>query len=48
MKGKGGWEAAYTVRRRFRNVAIDVCLLFNFVVVFSSTNLRFRSVKTCV
>jgi hypothetical protein len=42
MKREGDWEA----QRRLRTVAIDVCLLFNFVVVFSSTNFRFRFVKT--
>jgi hypothetical protein len=35
-----------TVQRLFRTVAIDVCLLLNFVVVFSSSNFRFRFVKT--
>jgi hypothetical protein len=45
MKMEGGWEAG-TVRRRFWTMAVDVCLLFNFVVVFSSTNFRFRFVKT--
>jgi hypothetical protein len=36
MKNEGVRRLA-TVRRRFWAVAIDVCLLFNIVVVFSST-----------
>ncbi len=37
MKRERGWRLA-TVRRWFRTVAIHDCLLFNFVVVFSSIN----------
>jgi hypothetical protein len=32
MKREAGWVA--TVRRRYRTLAIDVCLLFNLVVSF--------------
>jgi hypothetical protein len=34
-----------SVRRWFRTVAIDVCLLFNLTIVLSSTNFRFLFVK---
>jgi hypothetical protein len=34
-----------SVRRWFRTVAIDVCLLFNVTVVFSSPYFRFLFVK---
>ncbi len=34
-----------TVRIWFRTVAIDVCLIFNVVVVFSSKYFRFMFVK---
>jgi hypothetical protein len=42
-KGRGVGRLP-TVRRWFRTVAI--CLLFNFFVIFSSTNFRFLSIKT--
>jgi hypothetical protein len=35
MKNEGGQEAGYC-QRRFWTVAMNVCLLFNIVVVFSS------------
>ncbi len=47
MKNEGGGvEKLASVRRWFRTVAIDVCLHFDFVVVFSSTNFRFLFVMT--
>jgi hypothetical protein len=42
---KGGGPGGWTVRRCFRTMAIDVCLLFNVAVVFSSTYFRFLFVK---
>jgi hypothetical protein len=42
----GGVGRLATVQRWFGTMAIDVSLLFNYVVVFSSTNFRFRFVKT--
>jgi hypothetical protein len=44
MKREGGWEAGYC-SKTVSDVAIDVCLLFNFVVFFSTTNLHFLFVK---
>jgi hypothetical protein len=43
MKMEGGQEAGY--RLWFGTVAIDVCLIFNVAVVFSSTYFRFLFVK---
>jgi hypothetical protein len=40
-----GTEKLASVRRWYRTVAIDVCLLFNVVVVFSLTYFRFLFVK---
>jgi hypothetical protein len=45
MEREGGGRLA-NVQRWFRTVAIKVCLLFNVVVVFSSTYFRFHFVKT--
>jgi hypothetical protein len=45
MKGEGGGDREVAnVRRWFRTVAINVCLLFNVVVVLSSTYFRTVSV----
>jgi hypothetical protein len=44
MKRDGGRKQA-TFRRWFRTVAIDICLVFNVPVVFSSTYFRFLLVK---
>jgi hypothetical protein len=44
MKSEGVKKQA-TVRIWFRTVAIDVCLIFNVAVVFSSTSFRFLFVK---
>jgi hypothetical protein len=44
MKNEGGGKLA-SVRRWFRIMAIDVCLLFNVSVVFSSKYFRFLFVK---
>jgi hypothetical protein len=41
----GGVREASKCRRWFRTVAIDVSLIFNFVVFFSSTYFRFRFAK---
>ncbi len=41
----GGVKKQATVRIWFRTVAIDVCLIFNVVVVFSTTNFRFLFVN---
>jgi hypothetical protein len=42
MRGVGKLAS---VRRWYRTVAIDVCLLFNVVVVFALTYFRFLFVK---
>jgi hypothetical protein len=43
---KVGWVGRLAnVPRWFKTIAIDVCLLFNVVVVFSSTYFCFRFVK---
>ncbi len=43
--GESGLGRLATVRRWFQTMAIDVCLLFNVVVVFSSMYFRFVFVK---
>ncbi len=50
FKGSDQWkmrgvEKLVSVRRCYRTVAFDVCLHFNFVVVFSPTNFRFPFCK---
>jgi hypothetical protein len=44
MKNQGGQKAVYC-SKMLRTVAIDDFLLFNFVVIFSSTYFRFSFVK---
>jgi hypothetical protein len=45
MKNEGGVGKLASVRWWYRAVGIDVCLLFNVVVVFSLTYFPFLSVK---
>jgi hypothetical protein len=40
-----GVEKLASVRRWYRTVVIDVCLLFNLVLIFSLKNFRFLFVK---
>ncbi len=44
MKNEGVGKLA-SVRRWFRTVAIDICLIFNVAVVFSSKYFRFLFVQ---